>query len=104
MSILKWADKASGTPVLYNTVNVGDGPISLSFKTDASSNIYVLTTGFNDNTYTITKFDTNGDVLSNTTTALTNCNNPGHAAFLGTDKIIVTSNTDSTYCIVTLPE
>ncbi|MBI4651387.1 hypothetical protein HY745_08920 [Candidatus Desantisbacteria bacterium] len=100
LTVIKWPVSSIKPEILYN-VPVGNGPVGIDLGIDKDSTIHVLTTGFNDNTYTITQIAPDGSLKSNKTTTLTNCNNPGHASFITKNKILITSYTDSTYVIVT---
>ena len=40
---------------MVGTVSVGEGPVSMSILEDKSSVLWILTTSFNDDTYTITR-------------------------------------------------
>ena len=103
LTILHWPTKTQA-PTVVDTVTVGDGPVSMSILADESGTLWVLTTGYNDNTYTITKVDTSGSLISNTTTTLTDCQNPGHAAFISLDQIAVTSHTDNTVKVLSIAD
>ncbi len=103
LSVIKWPNSSQKPDILYN-VPVGNGPVGIHLGIDKDSTIHILTTGFNDNTYTITQVEPDGTLKSNKTTTLTNCNNPGHASFITKNKILITSYTDSIYVIVTRPK
>ncbi len=61
---------------------VGDGPVGIDGKVLANGDIAVLSTGFNDNTYTITVFTTAGVVVSSETKPVPDGGlAPGHAIF-----------------------
>lgn len=58
---------ASDNVAIKGTVNVGDGPIGLDLLVLPNGNIGVLSTGYRDNTYTVTIVEPDGDVVSNET-------------------------------------
>jgi hypothetical protein len=62
---------------------VGDGPVGIDALELSSGNIAVVSTGFNDNTSTVTLLDPVGSVVSNTTAGLpAEALAPGHAFWL----------------------
>jgi len=82
---------------------VGDGPVGVDLVGLESGDVAAVTTGFNDNTYTVTVIDgTTGAIVSSTTTpAPMEILNPAHAAFLDTDhKIIMTGYGSDNYAVV----
>jgi len=57
-------------------------PVGIDLLADGA-NVKVISTGFNDDTFTVTTLDPNGAVLSNVTEpAPAGCDNPGHAMWL----------------------
>ena len=70
------------TLAIVGHVPVGDGPVGIDGKILANGDIAILSTGFNDNTYTITVFTTAGVVVSSETKPVPDGGlAPGHAIF-----------------------
>ena len=85
------------------TVAVGDGPIGIDLRR-VGDVIEIISTGFNDNTVTITSVALDGSLLaSNTSTVEAGCVGPGHGLWLsGTNNAMYTCNTSNSY-VVTSP-
>lgn len=79
LTLVQWASPAAA-PAVKGTVTVGNGAVGLDVRKDGDHWLY-LTTGFNDNTYTLTTVAADFSIISNVTTTLTDCTNPGHATF-----------------------
>lgn len=93
----------SDNVALTDGAAVGDGPVGVDLVDLENGNVAAVTTGFNDNTYTVTVIDgTTGAVVSSTTTAApAGIVNPAHASFLDTDhKIIITGYGSDNYAVV----
>jgi len=86
---------ASDNVTIKGTVDVGDGPIGVDLLVLPNGNIGVLSTGFNDSTYTVTILKPDGDVVSSGTSPVPGGGlNPAHAVWadaLGT-RIAVSCN------------
>ncbi len=68
------------TREIVGHVPVGDGPVGIDGKILANGNVAIVSTGLNDNTYTITVLTTAGDVVSSESNAVPEgCLGPGHA-------------------------
>ena len=85
------------------TVPVGDGPIGIDVRR-VGDLIEIISTGFNDNTVTITSVALDGTVIDSITSPVeTGCVGPGHALWLSeTDNAMYTCNTSGSY-VVTSP-
>ncbi len=82
ISIITW--DGAGTAALVGSQAVGDGPVGVSLLARSGGGVYALTTGFNDDTYTITEIDASGAVVASTTTALpAGATQPAHGTWLG---------------------
>jgi hypothetical protein len=69
-------------PTIVGNASVGDGPVDVDLKALNNGNVRVGSTGFNDDTYTLTEIAPDGSVVSNTTLPVdTGCTNPGHLSF-----------------------
>jgi hypothetical protein len=80
LTIVRWDGRT--TAAIAGTVPVGDGPVGIGIVADGP-NARVISTGFNDNSYTVTTLANDGTLISNTTTAAPiDCVNPGHATWL----------------------
>ena len=82
---------AGSMPSIKDTEQVGDGPIGVELIPDGVGGVYALTTGAASNDYTVTQVGSDGMVQNKTTTAMTNCNSPGFAAFTGDGKQVIVS-------------
>jgi hypothetical protein len=64
-------------------VSVGDGPIGIDLLALDNGDVAVVSTGFNDDTYTITVFGPTGTLVSNDTQPVpAGCTSPPHAAWV----------------------
>jgi hypothetical protein len=80
LTIVQW--NGLETASIVGEIAVGDGPVGIDLVA-AGANVKVISTGFNDDTYTVTTLDPDGAELSNVTTpAPAGCDNPGHATWL----------------------
>jgi hypothetical protein len=96
VNVFRWPDAAQ-PPTSIGSAAVGDGPIGVDLIRRGAS-VLALTTGFNDNSYSITTINqATGEVLGNTKTVLSDCQGPGWGAFISATQAILTCNTDSTY-------
>jgi hypothetical protein len=98
LTIVQW-DGSPGATVA-STVDVGDGPVGIDLK-EVGGNLSVISTGFNDNTYTVSVIAPDGSVVSNDTSPVPDgCVNPGHAIWLNnTDQAVVTCNGSDNYAV-----
>jgi hypothetical protein len=70
-------------PTIVDTpITVGNGPVGTDLIPLANGNYLIVSTGFNDNTVTLTEVTPTGlKVSSNTSPAPTGCSQPAHAVF-----------------------
>jgi len=68
ITILTW--DGAGSAAIVGTQAVGDGPVGVDLLPRAGGGVFALTTGWNDDTYTITEIDGAGAVVASNTTAL----------------------------------
>ena len=81
LTVLTWSP--SGAVAVVGQIPVGDGPVGIDALVLSGGNIAVVSTGFNDDTYTLTVVTPTGGVVSNTTTNLpARATVPGHAFWL----------------------
>jgi hypothetical protein len=81
LTILGWTPE--GTVTVIGSVSVGDGPVGIDALELPGGNVAVVSTGFNDDTSTVTIVDAAGAVVSSTTTSLPAGGlAPGHAFWL----------------------
>ncbi len=81
LTVLTWSP--SGAVAVVGQIPVGDGPVGIDALVLSGGNIAVVSTGFNDDTYTLTVVTPTGGVVSNTTTNLpAGATVPGHAFWL----------------------
>lgn len=105
LTIISWDGVTM--PTIVGDVAVGDGPVDLDLATLANGDVLVGSTGFNDNTWTLTEIAPDGSVVSNTTQAVdAGCTSPGHLAFF-TDadglKALVTCFDSANYDVLSVP-
>jgi len=69
-------------PTIVGTAPVGNGPVGLDLATLSDGNTVIGTTGYNDNTYTLTEVASDGSVVSSTTQSVdSGCISPVSLAF-----------------------
>jgi hypothetical protein len=100
LTLLQWDGLTTAS--IAGTVTVGDGPVGVDLK-QVGENIAILSTGFNDSTYTVTTVAPDASVVSsNTSPAPDGCTNPGFAIWLAnTDKVVMTCNSSNNYAVFT---
>jgi hypothetical protein len=102
---VRWEN--GGTVTIVGTVTVGDGPIGLDLRLNSAGNIEVLSTGFNNHTYTFTVLSPTGAVIGTpvTRTAPEGGLNPVHAIFVNAagTRIGITCNGSDEVLIFDLP-
>ena len=94
LTVVTWT--AQDVATVVGTVDVGAGPVGIDLLELAGGNVAVVSTGFDDDTYTITVLSAAGAVISNTTHDLpAGATGPGHAIWLHDEarRIMVTCNT-----------
>lgn len=94
----------SAPPVLVpGAVPVGVGPIGIDLI-ESGDNLAVVSTAFNDNTFSITEFDPAGAVVSNEAMPVPDgCLNPGHAIWVpdgDSPKVLVTCSGSDNYAVL----
>ncbi|MCP4293313.1 MAG: hypothetical protein GY780_15925 [bacterium] len=97
LSVFTW--DGSDNVTLTETIAVGDGPVGIDVLALPSGQVGILSTGFNDNTWTLSVVTGAGALVSNTTTALPNgALAPGHAIWLdlqGAQAMITCNGSDN---------
>jgi hypothetical protein len=98
LTILTWDGGDAAT--VTETVPVGDGPIGLSLRKIGDS-IVILSTGQNDDTYSVTAVSATGQLLSNVTSPiLAGCDGPAHIIWVdGSSKAFATCYNNSSYAV-----
>jgi hypothetical protein len=101
LTIVKWDGRTTAS--IVGTVPVGDGPVGIGIVADGTT-ARVISPGFTDHSYTVTRLAADGMLLSNDTfPAPPGCTNPGHAIWLwntpGTG--VLSCNTSSSFSVVT---
>jgi len=80
--------------VIAGTVAVGDGPVGVDLI-DAGANVLVVSTGFGDDTYTLTSWRRTKSGFHRDLPVPGGATDPGHAVFVRDDvstKILITGN------------
>jgi hypothetical protein len=100
--------QSNGTVTILGTVAVGDGPISVDLRPNSAGNIEVLSTGFNNHTYTLTTISpATGAVVGTpvTRTVPEGGLNPVHAIFVNEQgtRISISCNGSGEVLIFDLP-
>jgi hypothetical protein len=99
--------QSDGTVTILGTVDVGSGPIGLDLRLNSAGNIEVLSTGFNDHTYTLTVLSPTGGVIGTPTTRTVPEGglNPVHAVFVNEERtrISISCNGSDEILIFDLP-
>lgn len=101
LTIVKWNGQAAAS--ITGTAAVGDGPVGIGLRADGV-NTLLISTGFNDNTYTVTTVDANGSITSSVTRPVpAGCLNPGHAVWLPDQPgtAAMTCKGSNSYAVVT---
>ncbi len=98
LTIVIW--DGGDTAAITSTVVVGDGPVGIDLRL-VDDMIEIVSTGFNDNTVTVTTVALDGTVLDSVTSPVeTGCIGPGHAIWLtGTNNMLYTCNTSGSYVV-----
>ena len=101
LTLISWPD-TSEPPAITDRQIVGNGPVGIDLIEDGS-NVLVVSTGYNDNTYAITTVASDGSVVSSETLyAPDGCTAPGHAIWIedgGTKKVVLSCNTSNNYAV-----
>lgn len=97
ITVIDWPVPAQA-PSIAGTIGVGDGPVGVDLQVDGNE-LLVLTTGYNDDSFTVTRLDDAGAPVSSNSSTLSNCYGPRHAVFYAgaVDEIIATCHLDDTY-------
>jgi hypothetical protein len=102
LTVLRWTP--GGTVEVVTTVDVGDGPIGIDLLPLSGGETAVISTGYFDDTYTVTVLDAGGSVVSNTTMPIPEgCSSPGHAIWIDTGteiRAIISCNGTSNLHVV----
>jgi hypothetical protein len=101
LTIVKWDGRATAS--IVGTVPVGDGPVGIGVVADGTT-ARVISTGFNDHSYTVTRLAADGMLLANDTfPAPPGCSNPGHAIWLWNSPgtAVLSCNTSNTFSVAT---
>jgi hypothetical protein len=100
VNVILWS--GTGTPTIGGSTTAGQiasGPVGL----DVYGN-YIVTAGYNDDSYSILEVDGSGNVVNATTTALpAGCSSPGHAVFLRDAANTVLVSCNASQAIVRIP-
>lgn len=98
VTVVDWRDP---TPVILGSVDVGDGPVGCDVRL-IPEGIALVTTGFNDDTYTITVFDAEDyTVVSRVTQAVPlGVTGPGHAIWIDDTHVAISGKTSDSYAVV----
>lgn len=96
-------DGSATPPVLADEVVVGDGPVGIDLRADGDE-VVVVSTGFNDNTYSVTRFAADGTSNGTVSNPVPDgCEGPAHAVWAQDDtgpKIVVSCTTSAAYAVI----
>ena len=101
LTVLSWP-AINTAPTIVNNVSVGDGPVGIDMFLSEDNHIYVVSTGFNDRSFSLTKLDQSGNVVSNEKEDLPEeCQNPGHAIFVPGEEpsLVITCNGSENFVV-----
>jgi hypothetical protein len=102
LTILTWS--ASDTVAIVGTVPVGDGPVGIDIRPRTDGNVEVVSSGFNDNSYSITVLGPSGSTVSNQKKAVpAGCTAPGHVIWGPGNEIILSCNGSDGIVLVSSP-
>ena len=102
LTILTW--DASDNIAVVGNVSVGDGPVGIDIRLRTDGNVEVVSSGFNDNSYSITVLRQNGSTVSNQKKAVpTGCTAPGHVIWGPGNEIILSCNGSDRIVLVPNP-
>lgn len=93
LTVLTW--DAADNIVVRQTVPVGDGPVGIDLVALAGGQVGIVSTGFNDNTWSVTVVDAVGGLVSNVKTTLpAGATAPGHAIWLDDEgnQVLISCN------------
>ena len=98
LTLVRW--ETDGTVEILGTVAVGDSPIGLDVR-ETGTDYRIVSTGFNDDTLTITIVEKTGLTVVSSTTVATpaGVTGPGHAIWLDDTHIALTGNTSNNFAI-----
>jgi hypothetical protein len=101
LTIVLWNGR--DTIAIAGSVTVGDGPVGIDLRADGA-NTAIVSTGFGDDTVTVTVRAPDGSPVSSTTDPVpAGCTGPGHAIWLRNTPTtaVVTCNGSSAYAVIT---
>ncbi len=101
LTIFTW-DQADNL-VITATIPVGDGPIGIDLVARPGGQVAIVSTGFNDDSWSMTVVDAAGALVSNTKHALPGgAEAPGHAIFLAENgnQVLVSCNATDNVVVV----
>lgn len=102
LTVLTW-DAQDDIGIVGN-VAVGDGPVGVDIRERTDGNVEVVSTGFNDDSYSITVLGQNGGTVSNQKFAApANCTAPGHAIWGSGNEVILSCNGSDSIVLAPLP-
>ena len=100
LTIVQW--DGLGAASILGTAPVGDGPVGIDLRAGGTG-VAVISTGFDDDTYTVTKLAADGSVTSNVTApAPAGCTDPGHGLRLdgAPGTIVLTCSGSDAYAVI----
>ncbi len=102
LTILIWS--AQDVVAIVGTVPVGDGPVGIDLRTRLDGNVEVLSTGFNDDSWSLTVLAPNGGTVSNQEfPAPTGCDAPGHVIWGRGNEVILSCNGSDRLALAAAP-
>jgi hypothetical protein len=104
ITVIHWPDR-NAAPTIVDNVTVAAGPVGVDLADDGSGGVVVLTTGYTGGGYTLTPVAGDGTPGTPESHALSDCDSPGYAWFVGAgaSHIAVACNGDGNIRVVKRP-
>jgi hypothetical protein len=91
LTVVTWT--AQDVISIVGTVGVGDGPVGIDARVRTDGNVEVVSTGLNDDSYSVTVLRPNGSTVSNQKRDVpAGCSNPGHIVWGDGRLVVMTCN------------
>lgn len=102
LTVVTW--DAQDVVSIVGTVAVGDGPVGIDIRPRTDGHVEVVSTGLNDDSYSVTVLRSDGSTVSNQKRAApAGCAGPGHAVWGRGSEILVSCNESDAIAVVPAP-